>query len=216
MPGPFAASTARLAHRNQLARLMDPVNQAPKPPAPGIEYPLWVPTDPQEQELAAFTARRVESMRANWSDGGHNDARFDDNLEALSRAARQNVLQDEIFAGLKMLVDGLAERNILEDTLVMVMSEMTRSPMRNAFLGKDHWPHANAMFIGGGISGNRVMGGTTDLQESLPIDLATGELWPGGALVRHYELIAGTLAYLDVDPERWLPGVAPWGGLVSR
>ncbi|MEQ1501503.1 MAG: DUF1501 domain-containing protein [Myxococcota bacterium] len=264
LTGEYASSTARLATRDQLARLIDPVGLPPTAPV-GRTYPLWSPSDAQEAAMNAFTARRVDGMRARWGEGGHNDRRLDAELEAADRAVRlreigrevvldaplhiiqrvplaldlltsgatrsilmhhedfdthyetagQNRLQDEFFLGLSMLADGLDERGLLDDTLVMVVSEMTRSPMRNAFDGKDHWPHTNALFFGGGIVGDRVLGGTNGIQESLPIDLATGERWDGGTLLRHDQLIAGTLAGLGVDPARWLPGVTPWGGLLA-
>ncbi len=125
----------------------------------------------------------------------------------------QNGLHHELFEGLDVLLGGLSAEGLLDDTLVLVVSEMTRSPLRNAFGGKDHWPHASAILFGGGLEGNRVVGATSDRQESLPIDVATGELWERGELLRYDQFLAGILTHLGVDSERWLPGVARWGGL---
>lgn len=119
---------------------------------------------------------------------------------------------EQLFSDLDRLVSALSRNDMLDDTLVAVLSEMGRTPRRNAALGKDHWPHASALLIGGGVSGGRVVGGTDDLQESMPVDLATGELDARGALLKYDNLLAGILALLDVDFERWLPGTVPFMG----
>jgi hypothetical protein len=118
-----------------------------------------------------------------------------------------------LFSDLHGLVDQLAARGLLDRVLVCVVSEMTRTPLRNGLLGKDHWPHTSALFIGGGVEGGRVRGGTDDQLESLPVDLATGELDPSGSLIRYDNLAAGLLDHLGVDAEAWFPGVTPFRGL---
>ena len=96
--------------------------------------------------------------------------------------------------------------------MVAVLSEMSRTPKRNDALGKDHWPHTSALLLGGPVRGGRVLGATDGLQESLPMDLATGAVDPAGTLLRYDNLAAGLLAMLDVDPGPWLPGSEPFLG----
>jgi hypothetical protein len=116
------------------------------------------------------------------------------------------------FVQLDALVSALDAASLLEDTLVVVVSEMTRTPKRNAELGKDHWPHTSALLLGGPVRGGRVCGGTDGLLESLPMDLATGEVDPAGALCKYDNFAAGILAMIGVDPERYLPGSVPFLG----
>lgn len=127
--------------------------------------------------------------------------------------APQNGYYDALFTDLHGLIDDLAQRGLLDRVLVCVVSEMTRTPLRNALLGKDHWPHTSALFIGGGVVGGRVRGGTDDHLESLPVDLATGALDPNGGLIRYDNLAAGILDHMGVDPEAWFPGITPFRGL---
>jgi hypothetical protein len=116
------------------------------------------------------------------------------------------------FVQLDALVTALDEAALLQDTLVVVLSEMTRTPKRNAELGKDHWPHTSALLLGGPVRGGRTCGGTDGLLESLPMDLATGEVDPAGSLCKYDNLAAGILAMIGVDPERYLPGSVPFLG----
>jgi hypothetical protein len=121
---------------------------------------------------------------------------------------------DLLFEGLDALAADLVARDLYDRTLVCVLSEMTRSPRRNAFFGKDHWPHSSALFFGGPVVGGRVRGGTNDLLESLPVDLETGALDDAGSLLMYDQLVAGLLEMMGVDPGEWLPGVRPYRGLL--
>ena len=47
---------------------------------------------------------------------------------------------------------------MLDSTLVLVTGEFGRTPELNAFQGRDHWPNAFSMVVGGGITGGRVLG----------------------------------------------------------
>lgn len=63
--------------------------------------------------------------------------------------------------GLAALVADLWERGLHEDTLLVVMSEFGRSPRINPDAGRDHWPEAQSILLGGaGISGGAVHGAT--------------------------------------------------------
>jgi hypothetical protein len=59
------------------------------------------------------------------------------------------------------LLEDLADRGLLESTLVVVMSEMGRTPRINANYGRDHWAKAWAVALAGaGIKGGAVVGKT--------------------------------------------------------
>jgi len=125
--------------------------------------------------------------------------------------AAQHHHWDGLFVGLGRLMRALDERGLLDTTVVAVLSEMTRTPLRNASTGKDHWGHTSAMLMGA-VRGNAVSGGTDHLLESLPIDLETGALFPGGELNKYDNVVAGILELTGVDPEPWLPGSKPFRG----
>lgn len=127
--------------------------------------------------------------------------------------AQQHVAWQSLFTGLTRLVDGLVDRGMLEDTVVVVLSEMTRTPVRNREAGKDHWPTTSALVVGGGLDGGRVLGGTTDRLDATPVDLRTGQRDSRGEILRYDHLVAGLLEVLDVDPAAHLPGVVPLGNL---
>ncbi len=59
------------------------------------------------------------------------------------------------------LLDELADRGLLDSTLVVVMSEMGRTPAINRNLGRDHWSKAWSVALGGcGVKGGAVVGKT--------------------------------------------------------
>ncbi|MCI0638321.1 MAG: DUF1501 domain-containing protein [Gemmataceae bacterium] len=67
---------------------------------------------------------------------------------------------DRTFA---TLLDDLAQRGMLESTLVVVMSEFGRTPTINRNLGRDHWSRAwSIAAAGSGIQGGAVVGRTND------------------------------------------------------
>ncbi len=57
------------------------------------------------------------------------------------------------------LLDDLAERGLLDQTLVVWMGDFGRTPKINAQGGRDHWPQCYSMVLaGGGIRGGAVVG----------------------------------------------------------
>jgi uncharacterized protein (DUF1501 family) len=134
----------------------------------------------------------------------------------------QGGLHDQLFAGLRVLLDGLAGRagaragnTLLDETVVVVVSEMSRTPKLNANNGKDHWPVTSAMVIGAGVRGGRAYGGTTRGIEAKKVNLATGELDAGGATIQTDELAAGVLELCGVDPAAYFPGVERLRGFIA-
>lgn len=68
------------------------------------------------------------------------------------------------------LCDELAERGLLEETLVMVAGEFGRTPRMNAQGGRDHWPRVFSVALaGGGIIGGQIIG-ASDRNGEVPAD----------------------------------------------
>ena len=129
--------------------------------------------------------------------------------------ARQSALFEQLFAGLNHLMDRLAEEGLAEDTVVVVLSEMGRTPQLNDGLGKDHWSHTSAMLVGPGITGGRVVGGYDEVFASQPVDLATGELHGKGTQLNTALLGATLLKLAGMDPAELLPTDPPIDGILT-
>lgn len=72
-------------------------------------------------------------------------------------------LMPELDQALSALISDLAERGLLERTLVIVMGEMGRTPKINNARdgGRDHWGHSySVLWAGGGIRGGQIVGAT--------------------------------------------------------
>jgi hypothetical protein len=71
-------------------------------------------------------------------------------------------------------LDDLADRGLLDSTLVIFGTEFGRSPKINKWGGRDHWPDCyTLMFAGGGVGGGRVIG-ESDAQGAYPASPAFG------------------------------------------
>ncbi len=83
---------------------------------------------------------------------------------------RENLLP-EFDQGYAALLEDLSERGLLDETLVMVTSEMGRTPKIGdrrsggvAGAGRDHWTHSMSVLLaGGGIRGGQVYGSSDRL-----------------------------------------------------
>jgi hypothetical protein len=87
-------------------------------------------------------------------------------------------LKDELLPlldeGLSALLDDLAIRGLLKETLVVTLGEFGRTPKVNDQGGRDHWgPCASVVFAGGGIQGGRLVG-ASDRIGAYPTELAVG------------------------------------------
>jgi hypothetical protein len=125
----------------------------------------------------------------------------------------------EFFTSLGLLAGSLDEEGLLDSTLVVVLSEMTRTPKRNVKTGKDHWPHTSQLWFGAGVKGGTVVGGTNDSLESMNVDLTTGVPFVGGVddpLNKYDNVVAGLLEHMGIDHELYLPGVQPMTAATDR
>lgn len=121
-----------------------------------------------------------------------------------------NSLQSPLFDGLFSDLDALLELiatsvdrdgvTLADDTVVVVLSEMARTPAYNGTMGRDHWPYTSALVIGPGITGGRTIGGYTDLYAGIGVDPRSGERDPSRAGIDARAVGATLLALGGVDP----------------
>jgi hypothetical protein len=133
----------------------------------------------------------------------------------------QSPLWETLFAGLGQLLQALAatpgttEATLADETVVVVLSEMGRTPALNAFDGKDHWPYTSAMLVGPNLVGDRVVGGFDTNWYGRSIDPVTAEADPDGQILSAESLGATLLALADIDPAEFVDGVDPIMGVLA-
>jgi len=127
----------------------------------------------------------------------------------------QNWYWEDLFEGLLHLINqlestpGHATERLVDETVIVILSEMGRAPGVNSQEGKDHWPYTSAMLIGPGITGDRVVGGYDELVYGLKIDPTTCEPDPEG-LDLSCDMIGATLLQLaGEDYREHLPDALP-------
>ncbi len=128
----------------------------------------FIPREPAKERLAQQADIALASFKAgvcisaNLSIGqfdSHNNNDVD-----------QMKLIPEFLAGIDYLLRKAEELQIRDKVVVIIQSEMGRTPNYNNGNGKDHWSIGSIMFIGPGISGNRVLGATDEKQQLVPIN----------------------------------------------
>jgi len=123
---------------------------------------------------------------------------------------KQSTHLELLFGYLNEVMEDLDGRSsptggaLADETVIVVLSEMGRTPTLNAGNGKDHWTFTSAMFIGAGIKGGQVIGGLEDTFFGSPIDLETGEVTDDGLVIQTGNLGATFYALADLDPGDFL------------
>jgi hypothetical protein len=108
-------------------------------------------------------------VQVNWHDDGSDvKSPFWDTHKDNFNALRDRLVPP-LDQSLSALLDDLASRGMLDETLVVVMGEFGRTPrvgqvVMNAATdgnGRDHWPHAYSVVVaGGGVPGGTIYGKT--------------------------------------------------------
>ncbi len=120
--------------------------------------------------------------------------------------ADQNILFESLFADLNVLLEtlastpGLVGETLYDETTIVVLSEMGRTPFQNGSGGKDHWPYTTALFIGAGVAGDRVVGGFDEGAYGKSVDPTSGELSESGTAIGNDVIGATIMALADLDP----------------
>ncbi len=118
----------------------------------------------------------------------------------------QSLLFEDFFAEMLGLMNvlettpGAQAATLADETVVVVLSEMGRTPQRNGSNGKDHWPYGTALLWGPGVRGNQVVGAFDARQYGVDIDFATGEASESGSAVGPNVLGATLMVLGDVEP----------------
>jgi hypothetical protein len=143
------------------------------------------------RRLVETGVRFVEVYLENWDT--HEKKSADKALE----------LMPQVDRGMSALVTDLAQRGMLDDTLLVWMGEFGRTPRINRNGGRDHYATAwTSVLLGGGLKGGQVIGKTDDggarvtdrpinaknflatLAKTLGIDYAKTVNAPGGRPIR--------------------------------
>jgi hypothetical protein len=119
----------------------------------------------QQAEIALASFKAGVCVSANLSIG-----QFDSHA---NNDTDQMKLLPEFLAGIAYILRRAGELKIREKLVVVVQSEMGRTPDYNKGNGKDHWSIGSIMFIGQGIKGNRVLGATDEKQFAVPMNPKT-------------------------------------------
>ncbi len=99
---------------------------------------------------------------------------------------------DQVFSA---LMEDLQSRGLLDETLIVIMSEMGRTPRINANAGRDHWTSCySVLFAGAGIRGGTLYGESDD-QAAYVKDLP----------VSTSDICATIYRCLGIDPEMRVP-----------
>jgi hypothetical protein len=132
----------------------------------------------------------VRLVRVNWTrvpnapNNGHWDThtRNTDGVKALMPV---------LDAAYSALLDDLADRGLLDDTLVIWMGEFGRTPKINGVGGRDHWGNVFSVALaGGGVRGGAVYGAS---------DAIAG--YPKDGRVRPHDLTATVYHTLGIPPD---------------
>jgi hypothetical protein len=124
------------------------------------------------------------------------------------------------FADLEAVLAALASTPgpegvpLREDTVIVVTSEMARTPAYNATRGRDHWPYTTMFLMGPGIAGGRAFGGYTNLYTGIGVDEG-GDPDPSIPGISAESLGATLLVLGDVDPEEHLRSGLPIPGVLA-
>ncbi len=116
----------------------------------------------QQAEIALASFKAGVCVSANLSIG-----QFDSHA---NNDTDQMKLIPEFLAGIAYLLRRAEQLKIREKLVVVVQSEMGRTPTYNKGNGKDHWSIGSILFLGPGIKGNRVIGATDEKQFHVPLN----------------------------------------------
>ncbi|MCB9778972.1 MAG: DUF1501 domain-containing protein [Alphaproteobacteria bacterium] len=176
-------------------------------------------TDLGDQAAVAADALRLGLARSvtlgfagagglGWDSHADNDNTQSQLFEALFQGLTSLMAQLDGTPGAGGFAGSLADQ-----TVVVVLSEMARTPQLNATLGKDHWPYTSMMLLGPGLAHGRVIGGYDDVFGGATVDLASGG--SGDTLISAEAVGAALLQLADIDPAEWVSGTGPLTAVLS-
>lgn len=136
------------------------------------------------RRLIESGVRYVTLNTGYWDDHGHIQRALDDKLPRHDRAVG-------------VLIQDLADRGLLDDTLVVTAGEFGRTPKINKDAGRDHWPQAQSILVaGGGYRHGQIVGSTNDKAE-----------YPTSGAIEPADFCAIIYHALGLDPQTTIPNL---------
>lgn len=89
-----------------------------------------------------------------------------------------------LLEGVDFLVEEAKRQGVWNKCVVVMGSDFGRTPYYNDGNGKDHWSVTSMMFMGAGIKGNRVIGGTTADFRPLSVNASSLKVDEGGIRIK--------------------------------
>jgi arylsulfatase A-like enzyme len=106
----------------------------------------------------------VPLVTVNWE---RDDAYWDTHADNFKK--HKDPLLPNMDRGFSALLEDMDDRGLLDETLVVCLSEFGRTPKINAKAGRDHWAACNSIVMAGaGIVGGQVYG-DSDRQAAYPV-----------------------------------------------
>jgi hypothetical protein len=132
----------------------------------------------------------VRLVHVNWvrHDNGKGGQGYDSHRDHLEWCKTE--LLPPTDAACASLLEDLAERGLLDETLVLVVGEFGRTPRFNKNGGRDHWPRCFSVLVaGGGLRSGQVYGASDKIAA-----------YPNAYPVSPQDLVATLYHRLGVDP----------------
>ena len=166
----------------------------------------------------ALAARRLVEAGSRfvtvfWDEFGLAGSGWDTHAEHYPRM--KNELMPGFDKGFSGLIADLEQRGMLDDTLVVVLSEHGRTPQINQAKGggRDHWSQAyTALFAGGGTARGKVIGKT----DAVGGTVADRPVSPKDVLATVYHLLGYDLESVLRDKTNRPQPLVPGGSVVSE
>ena len=166
----------------------------------------------------ALAARRLVEAGSKfvtvfWDEFGLAGSGWDTHWEHYPRM--KNELMPGFDKGFAGLIEDLDQRGMLDETLVVVLSEHGRTPKLSSGKGggRDHWAQAySALFAGGGVARGRVVGRTDKIGGTV----ADRPVSPKDVLATVYHLLGIDLETLLRDRTGRPQPLVPGGSVVSE
>ncbi|NVB42372.1 DUF1501 domain-containing protein [Pseudenhygromyxa sp. WMMC2535] len=132
--------------------------------------------------LAAYRAGIATAVNLNY--GGFDTHGDHDNAQG----ARLSTLLE----GIDLAMQEAEAQGVADNVIIVVGSDFGRTPRYNDNAGKDHWSVSSMMLMGAGITGNRVVGASTEEFKPENVDPSSLSISDGGVRIEpqhvHYAL----------------------------
>ena len=142
---------------------------------------------------------------------------YDTHENNVSQVSQQDAFYDTLDRLMlyMSMTRGHTSPSLLDEVVVVAMSDLGRTPRLNGVGGKDHWPIGSMMVAGPGVRGGRVIGATDQGLAGVPINHASGRPSTSGDLLGCESVGAALLTIGGVDANSFLQGVQPLGALIG-